>query len=142
MPSLTQQLQRINKKIEQDLNEILLTEVSPMIEKELIEEAKTEVYGSYRSENYQRQEGLIDPNNVETRLINTGEIAVKNIYSNESIARYGKTIAELVEYSEGYNWKNVPERPFHQNVRNRLRREKQHVEAMRKGLAQRGFEVR
>lgn len=135
------QLRDLEKKLEDKILSAMLKEVGEAVTKEGINQVEETVY-SYEPKVYERKKkdgGLSDERNWDREAIHNG-VKVWNTRTEN-----GRNIPEIIETGEGYEYTGYgyeyeEPRPFIENTRESLRRDKAHVEALKEGLKRQGIE--
>lgn len=133
-------------KINSDIDNSLKTDVAFTVIEKLKGNIKTEVYAKYTPTQYNRQYdngGLLDDDNFSITPVGNNAIHIRSTRSDGN-----KDVAAIVEYGFYYDWTNSRiaqmqpyPRPFHGKTESDLIKDKEHVEAMRKGLIRRGYKL-
>lgn len=132
-------------------------ETADEIEKTLQKHIQKDVYDVYTPKVYVRREGnggLIDSENIISKLVSEGTLSVTNETRPNPYARDGATtnkdLPELVEFGHGYkeylyDYPSDPafflERPFTENTVKELQETKAHVKAFKRGLLREGIKI-
>ncbi|NBI28596.1 hypothetical protein [Chengkuizengella marina] len=144
MPKDFTNLGDLTKYLSRQITESLNDNVAKAAVKTMQEEIEDEVYDAYSPKVYERkyyQDGLIDEDNIETKMIDAKTLEIQNVRSDGD-----KNVAYIVETGEGYTY-DVPKeltdgRPFTQETKRRLKEEGIAKQAMKDGLHQRGMDAR
>jgi hypothetical protein len=148
------------KHIEKNVKESLEDDVAKEVKRVMKDHIETDVYDVYEPTSYKRTGKLKE--DIDHSLIEDGyTLSVRNTREENQYGKH-KNIAEIIETGIGYEkykvsqgkimkvsikpsrksgWKDWKPRPFTENTRLDLIRNKQHEDAMRKGLKKRGMEV-
>ena len=146
-------LDLLAKFLEEKIDKSLKRETAQVVVKTMQQHIKSDVYPLYSPDMYQREYyrgGLLDPDNIEIQVTNTG-ISVENVRDNTTDEDYNghyRNVAEIVETGENYNWtasriyKDPFPRPFTENTREELRTSNILEQAMKDGLNRQGIDAR
>jgi len=100
----------------------------------------SDVYDQYNSqyENQYHMGGLLDIENIETKMIDDNTLRIENIRKDEES---GRLVAPVIEYSRGY-WteeldQRIGKRPFIHNTFEELKNGRALI-ALKKGLLRQG----
>ena len=98
--SLQSQLLEIEKKIQKKIKSALEVETS-WESKNVVQEKVIDAYDMYDSsyDNKYHMGGLLDRDNIETKMINDNTLRIENIRRDEET---GRLVAPIVEFSRGY----------------------------------------
>lgn len=148
VPTIEQQLKKIEKQLQPQINRALKTQVAEVVVAEISRSVKDNVYDEYEPLRYNRTGKLASPDYIPSELVNNGLLRV---YSDrppeyDGINKYD-TVGEVITYGEGYTWgqdlgRRIGPRPFMEPAAEALRRNREHVKAMQKGLREQGLDVR
>lgn len=142
--------------MQKDMHEVMADEVYETVVEVQQEEIVREVYDAYEPYQYERRGengGLLDKNNNRATFftVNGGmQMLVQNVTKGQDNGRYitplivGGDGAYGMEYDyktnrDGTSWKYLQERDFISSTMRRLERTLEAHEAMRRGLAKRGY---
>jgi hypothetical protein len=138
-------LDHLYKYIKKEVNKSLDKDVSRVVKDEMKKVIEEVVYNAYEPSQYDRQKddgGLLDESNIKHGVEN-GQLWIRNTRSDE-----GKDVAEIVETGVGYDWersriyKMQPfPRPFHEETKENLEKNKKHVDALKDSLKNKGFDI-
>ena len=145
IPSLQQQLDLIISKIQKKY-------IPSAMKKEVSWESKTtmqkhvieDVYDKYNSsyDNKYHMGGLLDIENIETKMIDDNTLRIENIRKDEES---GRLVTPVVEFGKGYytDWldERIGARPFIYNTFEELKNGKALI-ALKKGLLRQGLNVK
>ena len=159
--TLNEQLQRIARKLQPQINKVLRNDVANAVRAEEIDAINKVVYGSYSPYVYQRREssgGLSDPTNIRAVVDAEGLHIWNNTPANPGGVRdtgrvtTSKYLALLVERGNDrggglYDFpsKNsafMDARPFTQTTVDELKKNGKHVAALKSGLKNLGIEIK
>jgi trans-2-enoyl-CoA reductase len=145
------QLEELMVKLQKQVQDVVETDVVETIKDMEIEHIKQDVYDAYNPVVYDRRkenEGLIDRNNIKGTIQNENNTISVDV-TNDTIENpdypptTGEYIDSIIESGEGYIWKNSEiyknqpfPRPFTENTYEDLKNNKQHIQALKKGLNQ------
>ena len=123
------------------INDALSAEVAEAVRVNEIESISDVVYDAYTPKVYIRRYsdgGLIDERNMTARLVSDGKLAVTNDTQPNPNYRHtalgNRTVAQAVETGRGYQFYSPGARPFTAETVNALKRNREHVAALRAGL--------
>ena len=147
MASIAEQLKLIEKQIQLKIQDAMQREVAAEVIKIAKDIVEKDVYKKYKPKSYKRT-GELKEDFVSNPIANG--IAITNTRSEG-----GNNISEIIESGEGYHYSSdkgyntfdkegrtyETPRPFFENTRNELRKNKQHVQALKLGLIKRGITV-
>lgn len=145
-------LEALFASLQQSVNESLVEDVVPVVKDVMQAEVQNTVYSAYQPKVYPRRYengGLIDEDNYHAELVENGTVAITNdtpingIYGGDD----SMSLTEQIIEGKGYTYGNGTEpyaqpRDFMEATREDLRQTNAHVEALKVGLAKRGFEVK
>ena len=145
-------LNDLYKFLETKISESLKDNVAKKSVKVMQETIKEEVYAEYTPKMYDRHyydSGLIDEENIETKLLDKKTLSIRNIREED-----GKDIAYVVETGDGYDYlpplyspydmkgrTYLQPRPFTKRTREKLK-DRLAKEALKEGLQQRGVDAK
>ena len=138
--SIQMQLAEIEKKLQSKIEDAMKKEVADAV----IEEGKIQVdntvYKAYDPKQYERTGRLMEE--WESKGVENGVI-VRNIREDDITGKY---IPEVIESGEGYDYSGYgyayeEPRPFIENTKERLAKDKSHVKALGKGLERQGVKI-
>jgi len=165
LASLEQQLNLIINKIKKNVNDTLKNEISQVAKREISKSVETNVYSMYQPSKYWRRKysehGLADKTNINTTLINSGELMITddapfNPYNNDGTykppAEEGQIetgeidMSKSLGYNIEYGWGNQntdysEPRPFMMMAKRELDNGIVRS-ALKKGLLKRGLNVK
>lgn len=152
-------LTKINKQLSKKVDNALAKEVLEAVKSEESEAIYSEVYGAYKPSKYRRRQkhgGLADPDNIKGS-VSGGVLTVVNTTPPNpggcvinSLVMTDKVLPELVEHGDGYksyhydfqsDGRYMEERPFTAKTVENLKKNGDHVEALKKGLKQQGLKM-
>jgi len=147
MASIAEQLKLIEKQIQLKIQDAMQKEVATEVIKVAQNKVDEVVYKQYKPKSYRRT-GELRKDFVSNPTANG--IVITNTRSEG-----GNNISEIIESGEGYHYSSdkgyntfdkegrtyETPRPFFENTRNELRKNKQHVQALKLGLIKRGITV-
>ena len=134
-------LKELEKFLESSITKVLKENVGYKVVEVMQDNIQNVVYNSYSPTEYERREhngGLIDSNNIEVTPVGGDTIVVENItppnltYKHDRLQ--GDRIDYAVESGRDYDFFSPGSRPFIESTRDDLKKNGQHVEAMKKGL--------
>jgi hypothetical protein len=166
MPSFDN-LKDLFKYVEKEVSDSMKKEVSEVVKKVQQKAIEDEVYDKYNIVGGSQQEpyvyerrrdhgGLSDPNNmIEVVQVIGNEIVLQVTNITKGKDDSGLYVAELVEYGDNkgygeYEYKNNRDgtayqyrnpRPFTKETINRLKESGQHIDALRRSLKTKGFDI-
>ena len=137
----------IEKYLKKEIDNILGKEVLEVVQDEMIQAVDSVVYDAGTPLYYQRR-GLseyslgLGGRQQMDGVVNNGTLEVTNNAPPQNEFNNDKSLAYNIEYGYGSKdqWFNVS-RPFIQTTKENLKRNKNHVEAMKEGLVKRGLKV-
>lgn len=148
-------LSELRSVLQEKIDVALLTDTAETVTDVMLEHIVSDVYEEYIPTTYKRRYnngGLADPDNIITYLDEYGRLYVEQFTLGDKYykmgdyilisSNYGKPIADIIETGEGYDIVSPGARPFLHNTREDLRKNKQHVSALKKGLKKQGLEVK
>ena len=148
-------LSELKRILQEKIDVALLTDTADTVSEVMMEHIVTDVYESYIPVMYNRRYnngGLADPDNISVSLDEYGRLYVGQFTLSDKYYRmgeyiltssnYGKPIADIIETGKGYDVVSPGARPFLKNTREDLQKNKQHVDALKKGLKKQGLEVK
>ena len=110
----------------------MVTDMTDAAVKEIQSKVQTEVYDKYTPRVYQRKKekyGLLDPGAAPAGSMEihyesqTQTLTVEDVREDWEPTRErhrGRNVAEVVESGSGYDWKDIPPRPFHKKAEEAL----------------------
>lgn len=136
-------MRELNAYLQKQVQATLENEVAETVKDVMQDHIQKDVYDVYTPKQHIRDGyngGLIDRDNIESRSIKDG-IEVENITKHD-----GKYIPAVIETGEGYTYSGYgyeyeEPRPFIANSRMDLQKNKQHVQALKDGLKEKGIRV-
>ena len=145
IPSLQQQLLEIEKKIQSKIKSAMQNELSQQSKTTIQMHVVTDVYNVYEPTSYSRsydQGGLLDRDNIETKMIDNNTLKVKNIRKDELD---GRMVDKVIEYGKGYWTQTLDDiigaRPFIHNSFIDLKNGKAR-DALKRGLIREGLNIK
>ena len=142
-------LNEVAKYLQPKINEALKKEVADRVATVQQRNIQATVYDAYNPKEYLRRSengGLLDADNIKAELIEDGVLSVKNVTPPNPRYRHdkleGNFIDYAVEYGKDYDFYSPGARPFVKDTIEDLRANKQHVEAMRRGLKRQGVNLK
>ena len=128
------------KRIEKDIQEVLINEVADTVKDEMKQAIDDTVYSTYEPEYYKRrgeQGGLLDEDNITVTELENGILLRNTAPLNGS--KTGYDLDRIIIDGSG----NQPfSRDFIEESKERLEDNKAHVEAMVQGLKKKGYDVK
>ena len=145
MPSLADQLKLIEQKLKTKyIPSAMKKEVSWESQTTMQKHVVSDVYDVYDSqdENKYHMGGLLDIENIETKMIDNNTLRIENIRKDEES---GRLVAPVIETGKGYyhDWldERIGKREFVKETANELRNGKA-KDALKKGLLRQGLNVK
>lgn len=133
-------LNDLMKHIENDVQDVLENEVAETVKDELVTSIHDDVYAAYSPEHYLRRMengGLSDRNNLEA-TVRDGVLMVKDVAPLDN-GRTDYALDDIIVHGYG----NQPfARDFYSRTEERLIDTNDHVEAMKNGLKEKGYNVK
>ena len=143
MASLAEQLKLIEQKLQKKIKSALEVETS-WESKNVVQEKVIDAYDMYDSqyENKYHMGGLLDRDNIETKMIDDNTLRIENIRKDEDTGRY---VTPIVETGKGY-WNSyldqiIGPRPFILESYKELKNGKAKM-AILKGLRRQGVDCK
>ena len=143
MASLAEQLKLIEQKLQKKIKSALEVETS-WESKNVVQEKVIDAYDMYDSqyENKYHMGGLLDRDNIETKMIDDNTLRIENIRKDEDTGRY---VTPIVETGKGY-WNSyldqiIGPRPFILESYKELKNGKAKM-ALLKGLRRQGIDCK
>lgn len=128
------------KHIEKDVNNTLENEVAETVKDDLVVSLHNDVYGAYSPEYYLRRMengGLSDRSNLKATVYD-GVLKVRDVAPLDN-GRTDYALDDIIVHGYG----NQPfARNFYSRTEERLRDTKDHVEAMKQGLQEKGYKIK
>jgi hypothetical protein len=146
MPSFSN-LKDVEKYLQKKVSNALVNEVAQSVKETEAKIINDTVYDVYEPRYYVRRfdnGGLSDTDNMKSELVEDGVLIVTNEtppnpnYPHRALR---STVAEVVEYGDGYTFYNPGSRPFTRNTVNELERTGDHITALRDGLRRQGIKT-
>lgn len=141
--ALTGDLAIFEKSLDNAINDTLTHEVTDKAKEYLADAIQSEVYDKWDPKMYIRQKtngGLQDPSLMEATL----EDPINHILTVQDVRRddhTGRLVAPVVESGEGYNYVDIPARPFHIIAEKNLETTGAFQNSVTSGLRSRGFVI-
>ncbi len=156
MAKICKNAAELEKELMKKINGSLIQDVAPVVENTMIYSIEKNVYDAYEPSAYSRRQeegGLIDRDNIVSKVIDNGVIAVTNETLGEETYVYngrefqsknaGKPIAGIIESGKGYDyWKKAFPRPFLEETVEMLNKENVVSKVLRDSLKLDGLEVK
>jgi len=143
LASLAEQLKLIEQKLQKKIKSALEVETS-WESKNVVQEKVIDAYDMYDSqyENKYHMGGLLDRDNIETKMIDDNTLRIENIRKDEDTGRY---VTPIVETGKGY-WNSyldqiIGPRPFILESYKELKNGKAKM-AILKGLRRQGVDCK
>ena len=128
------------KHIENDVHDVLEKDVAETVKDDLIVSIHNDVYGAYSPEYYKRRmenSGLSDRSNLEVNVYD-GVLKVRDVAPLDN-GRTDYALDDIVVHGYG----NMPfARDFYSRTKERLIDNGDHIEAMKKRLQKKGYNVK
>ena len=128
------------KHIEQDVNDTLENEVAETVKDDLLVSIHNDVYAAYSPEHYKRRMvngGFSDRSNLEATVYD-GVLKVRDVAPLDN-GRTDYALDDIIIHGYG----NQPfARDYISRTEERLRDTKDHVEAMKQGLQEKGYKIK
>jgi hypothetical protein len=152
MNYIEEQLKNLKTKLKSKIDDALRNEVAEIVTETMLSNIKTEVYDAYNPKRYERRYddgGIVDEGNIVSK-VKGNTLTVENItMSNKEYLPKGEKpfkIAGVIEHGSGagygeYDYYDPGARPFLEETRNDLIKNKQHIDAIKKGLKRQGIDV-
>ena len=140
----------IKAKLQQDVEEVLLTHVAPAVMVEMQEQVQEKVYDAYSPRVYVRRSGnggLGDPRNYEASVeVGTMTLTVENLTKDDGYWRPpgmpDRFLTPVVESGAGYDYKSPGPRPFNQATEQEVVKNGMVDRELKIGLTARGHNIK
>ena len=140
--------------LEDDLNDVILQEVVPIVE-EVVHEKSTDIYDEYTPSGnnpyHRRYENNIRGSFGDIEMINTQTIGniksggIELITTNDSLARgdnEGEYLDDIIEGGDRYTWSHQPPaRPFAERAIEELHESNKIENAIDRGMKSKGYDI-
>lgn len=144
-------LDRLFVNMEDDLNDVILQEVVPIV-KEVVHEKSTDIYDEFTPTMYERRyENNIQSSFGDKSMINTQIIGsiksggINLITTNDSLANgddKGDYLDNIIESGDRYGWSHQPPaRPFAERAIEELHESNKIENAIEGGMKSKGYDI-
>lgn len=151
-------LKGLNEYIQKQINDTLKNEVFETVREVELEHIENDVLAIYEPNQYLRRDsrGINDPQNIIFSSLKDGILEIENITKfnpDYETANTGYGLVGLIEFGDKWNGFRYEyphiggispynrSRPFIANTKTELKKEKQHISALKVGLNKRGIKT-